>query len=160
MDAALPPLLTIELLKLLIWLVAGMLLQLGLWLRRNKQHNTHHTIPQSVMIFFLLALYWYHFLTVIYPNTIMPELLLPTTLFCTIIIVVLVATQHFVAERWKKLLELWSMVLSVLLQLLLFMQPTTISIPLGLQLVLTGVIVAQNLTQLKALFTWLKQSER
>lgn len=148
----LAPLITLAVLKPFIWFIAGMLLQAGVWFWHRK-HNKYHTTLHSVAILLLLAFYWYNFLTVIYPNTIMPELLLPTTLFCSVIIIVLVAVQHFVAPRWKKLLAVWSMGITLLLQLIIFMQPNTLSLPLGLQLFFTGVIVTQMITQLRSMLT-------
>lgn len=152
----LSPLITLDVLKPLIWFVAGMLLQLGVWLWQKKQQKTNNETLQSVVILLLLAFYWYNFLTVIYPNTIMPEILLPATLFCTVIIIVLVAVQHFVAPRWKKLLSIWSLGITLLLQLIIFMQPTTLSLPLGLQLFLTGMIIAQGVTQARSILLWLQ----
>lgn len=151
----LAPLITLELLKPFIWFIAGMLLQAGVWFWQ-RQHNKPHDTLHSVAILLLLIFYWYNFLTVIYPNTIMPEILLPTTLFCSVIIIVLVAVQHFVAARWKKILSFWSMGIALLLQLIIFMQPNTVSLPLALQLFLAGMIVAQMVIQVRSILTWLQ----
>ncbi|MFA5995645.1 MAG: hypothetical protein WCW27_00055 [Patescibacteria group bacterium] len=150
------PLITLNALPLLAWFGLGIILQTGIviWQQRQAKTNLNTTIHNYTIVL-LLIFYWYYFLTIIYPTTIMPEILLPVTLFCSVIIVILLAVQRFVGKHWQKLLSFLSMSLALLLQLIIFLQPNQLTLPAILQLLLSGMLLVQVFTQARAMLLWL-----